>query len=216
MVTNKVTVPYVIEPAAGLDRIFLTILTDAYAEEQNVPSAKDKAKPVNYPYDTSFTKDIEDSRVCDQGDADGETRVVLRLHEDLAPYKFAVLPLMKKVCQRASLLVLGCSRAHPPSSSSNQRSNSPPLPSVFMMNSPPASRPTTTTRPRSVPSFHPPAVNEPARHRFPPQARGIAAKMRSARPTASQSTTIRLKIRYVLLSPFQHAALSVKCRCRSS
>ncbi|ELR13205.1 glycine-tRNA ligase [Acanthamoeba castellanii str. Neff] len=75
IVTGKVTMPYVIEPAVGLDRILLAFLTDAYDEETNVPTAKDKAKP---------------------GEAEGDTRVVLRLHEDLAPYKFAVLPLMKK------------------------------------------------------------------------------------------------------------------------
>jgi glycyl-tRNA synthetase len=78
-VTGKVTMPCVIEPAVGLDRILLAFLTDAYDEETNVPTAKDKAKP---------------------GEAEGDTRVVLRLHEDLAPYKFAVLPLMKKVRQR--------------------------------------------------------------------------------------------------------------------
>lgn len=38
--------PWVIEPAAGLDRLFLTLLTDAYAEETNVPSARDKEKQV--------------------------------------------------------------------------------------------------------------------------------------------------------------------------
>jgi len=75
IVTGKVTMPFVIEPAVGLDRLFLAFLTDAYAEESNVPSAKDKQK---------------------QGDPEGDTRVVLRLHQDLAPYKFAVLPLMKK------------------------------------------------------------------------------------------------------------------------
>ena len=80
IVTGKVTMPYVIEPAVGLDRILLAFLTDAYDEETNVPTAKDKAKP---------------------GEAEGDTRVVLRLHEDLAPYKFAVLPLMKKVRKRS-------------------------------------------------------------------------------------------------------------------
>ena len=59
--------PYVIEPAAGLTRACLAYLCDAYAEETGV-------------------------------DADGEnkTRVVLKLHPRLAPYKVAVLPLMKK------------------------------------------------------------------------------------------------------------------------
>lgn len=60
-------VPYVIEPAAGLTRAVLVFLLDAYHEE----SGKD---------------------------AEGEekTRVVLRLHPRFAPYKAAVLPLLKK------------------------------------------------------------------------------------------------------------------------
>ncbi len=31
-----------------------------------------------------------------QKEEEGETRVLLQLHEDIAPFKFAVLPLMKK------------------------------------------------------------------------------------------------------------------------
>jgi glycyl-tRNA synthetase len=60
-------VPYVIEPAAGLTRAVLAFLCDAYCEEQGV-------------------------------DAEGaeKTRVVLKLHPRLAPYKAAVLPLLKK------------------------------------------------------------------------------------------------------------------------
>lgn len=59
--------PYVIEPAAGLTRGILAFLSDAYAEEEGV-------------------------------DAEGQTktRVLLKLHPRLAPYKVAVLPLMKK------------------------------------------------------------------------------------------------------------------------
>lgn len=59
--------PYVIEPSAGLTRGFLTFLLDAYTEEQGV-------------------------------DADGKEkqRVLLKLNPKLAPYKAAVLPLVKK------------------------------------------------------------------------------------------------------------------------
>ena len=60
-------VPYVIEPAAGLTRAVLVYLCDAYCEEKGT-------------------------------DADGaeKTRVVLKLHPKFAPYKVAVMPLMKK------------------------------------------------------------------------------------------------------------------------
>lgn len=59
--------PYVIEPAAGLTRGVLAYLCDAYSEEAGVDS---------------------------EGEA--KTRVVLKLHPRFAPYKAAVLPLMKK------------------------------------------------------------------------------------------------------------------------
>jgi glycyl-tRNA synthetase len=60
-------IPYVIEPAAGLTRSVLCFLTDAYTEEGGV-------------------------------DASGEdkTRVLMKLHPRLAPYKAAILPLVKK------------------------------------------------------------------------------------------------------------------------
>jgi glycyl-tRNA synthetase len=54
--------PYVIEPAAGVNRSVLAFLMDAYSE-----------------------------RTTEKG----ETRVVLKLHPDLAPIKVAVLPLAK-------------------------------------------------------------------------------------------------------------------------
>jgi len=59
--------PYVIEPSAGLTRGFLTFLLDAYTEEIGV-DAKGNEK----------------------------TRVLLKLNPKLAPYKAAVLPLVKK------------------------------------------------------------------------------------------------------------------------
>lgn len=59
--------PYVIEPAAGLTRTFLCLMIDAYSEEHGV-DAKGEAK----------------------------TRVVLKLHPRLAPYKAAILPLVSK------------------------------------------------------------------------------------------------------------------------
>jgi glycyl-tRNA synthetase len=58
--------PYVIEPAAGVDRAALAFLVDAYTVEE-APTAK----------------------------GDTEKRTVLRLHKDLAPIKVAVLPLSR-------------------------------------------------------------------------------------------------------------------------
>jgi glycyl-tRNA synthetase len=58
--------PYVIEPAAGVDRAALAFLCDAYTVEE-APTAK----------------------------GDTEKRTVLKLHKDLAPIKVAVLPLSR-------------------------------------------------------------------------------------------------------------------------
>ena len=63
-VTNEKYVPYCIEPAVGLNRLFLAFMADAYDEE-----------------------------VLEGGD----TRVVLKVHPFLAPYKVAVFPLNKKL-----------------------------------------------------------------------------------------------------------------------
>ena len=59
--------PHVIEPTFGVERTFLMILLDAYDEEQ--------------------THDVNGKP---------DTRVVLRLHPRVAPYKVAILPLAKK------------------------------------------------------------------------------------------------------------------------
>jgi glycyl-tRNA synthetase len=58
--------PYVVEPAAGVDRVMLTALVDAYREEE-APTAKGGT----------------------------EKRTYLALHRDLAPTKVAVLPLSR-------------------------------------------------------------------------------------------------------------------------
>jgi glycyl-tRNA synthetase len=63
---NERFVPYVIEPAAGVDRCTLTFMMDAYAEDE-APNAKGKM----------------------------EKRTVMRLDHRLAPVKAAVLPLSR-------------------------------------------------------------------------------------------------------------------------
>jgi glycyl-tRNA synthetase len=64
--SKQKVVPHVIEPAVGVDRILLAVLCAGYAEE-----------------------DVKD----DKGNV--EKRTVLRLHPRLAPFKVAVLPLLK-------------------------------------------------------------------------------------------------------------------------
>ena len=60
-------IPYVVETSVGLDRLFLTIISMAYAEEK-------------------WFKE----------DGSEDSRVVLRIPPKIAPYKLAVLPLVKK------------------------------------------------------------------------------------------------------------------------
>ena len=64
---NRRYLPHVIEPTFGVDRTCLVLLLDAYDEEETLDV---NGKP--------------------------DTRVVLRLNPRVAPYKAAVLPLMKK------------------------------------------------------------------------------------------------------------------------
>jgi glycyl-tRNA synthetase len=65
-------IPYVIETSIGLDRLFLATMCAAYNEEEIVTPATDSAPEKK------------------------DTRVVLNLPPILAPYKVAILPLMKK------------------------------------------------------------------------------------------------------------------------
>ena len=66
-ITHEKYLPYVIEPSLGADRVTLAFLSDAYSEE-NVADEK----------------------------GNEETRVVMKFHPAIAPFKAAVLPLMKK------------------------------------------------------------------------------------------------------------------------
>ncbi|MFM8347626.1 MAG: His/Gly/Thr/Pro-type tRNA ligase C-terminal domain-containing protein, partial [Bacteroidota bacterium] len=66
--TNQSYVPYVVETSIGLDRMFLSVLSNAYREE------------------TLASKEGEEAN----------ERVVLRIPAPLAPVKAAILPLVKK------------------------------------------------------------------------------------------------------------------------
>ena len=70
--TNEHYIPHVVEPSLGADRVALAFLCEAYDEE-------------------TLTSD----------DGKEDTRVVLRLHPALAPYKAAILPLSKKLAEPA-------------------------------------------------------------------------------------------------------------------
>jgi glycyl-tRNA synthetase len=60
-------IPFVVETSVGLDRLFLTVISTAYAEEK-----------------------------WNREDGKEDSRVVLRIPAKIAPYKLAILPLVKK------------------------------------------------------------------------------------------------------------------------
>ncbi len=66
--TNEKYIPYCIEPSLGADRVALAFLVDAYTEE-----------------------------TLAAGNGKEDTRVVMKFHPALAPFKAAVLPLAKKL-----------------------------------------------------------------------------------------------------------------------
>lgn len=65
--TGKRYIPHCVEPSRGLTRAILTTMIDAYDEEEYTNQKGEK-----------------------------ETRTVARFHKDIAPVKFAILPLIKK------------------------------------------------------------------------------------------------------------------------
>ncbi|MCR5816253.1 MAG: glycine--tRNA ligase [Ruminococcus sp.] len=72
--TNERYIPYVIEPSLGVERLFLTIITEAY-DEENIGTEE---KP--------------------------DVRTVMHFHPALAPFKACVLPLSKKLSEQAGAL----------------------------------------------------------------------------------------------------------------
>lgn len=70
--TQEKYVPYVIEPTQGIERLFVAVLCEAYREYPGGRKAEEGAE------------------------AKGEAEVVLHLKPALAPYKMAILPLVKK------------------------------------------------------------------------------------------------------------------------
>ncbi|MBQ8108062.1 MAG: glycine--tRNA ligase [Ruminococcus sp.] len=72
--TNERYIPYVIEPSLGVERLFLTVVVEAY-DEENIGTEE---KP--------------------------DVRTVMHFHPALAPFKACVLPLSKKLSEQAGQL----------------------------------------------------------------------------------------------------------------
>jgi glycyl-tRNA synthetase len=83
--TNEKFVPHVVEPSAGVDRIALAVLCNAFAEEW-LPKGKG---------DEEATGGVIPAEPGKQAPAGYEARTVLRFHPRVAPIKVAVFPLLK-------------------------------------------------------------------------------------------------------------------------
>ncbi|MDA0991574.1 MAG: glycine--tRNA ligase [Verrucomicrobia bacterium] len=77
--TNEKFIPHVIEPSAGVDRITLALICNAYTEEW-------------IPKDGGETLTAEPGKQAPEG---YEARTVMRFHPRIAPIKVAVFPLLK-------------------------------------------------------------------------------------------------------------------------
>jgi glycyl-tRNA synthetase len=99
--TRERFMPWVIEPAAGVDRALLAFLSDAY-EEQNVAASEVAAAAAGIGGGTA-SADAPDGGLPKDGKAgkgggkdEDDMRTVLHLHPRLAPIKVALFPLVKK------------------------------------------------------------------------------------------------------------------------
>lgn len=77
--TNEKFIPHVVEPSAGVDRIVLALLCNAYREEW-IGKGEDNVVPA------------EPGKMPPEG---FEARTVMRFHPKIAPVKVAVFPLLK-------------------------------------------------------------------------------------------------------------------------
>jgi len=82
--TGQSYIPHVVEPSAGVDRIVLALLCDAYAEEWVPREARAGSRP-----------DIRPAEPGARPPEGYEKRTVLRFSPVVAPVKVAVFPLLK-------------------------------------------------------------------------------------------------------------------------
>eukprot|EP00823_Brevimastigomonas_motovehiculus_P008489 TRINITY_DN77_c0_g1_i1.p1 TRINITY_DN77_c0_g1~~TRINITY_DN77_c0_g1_i1.p1 ORF type:complete len:606 (+),score=218.34 TRINITY_DN77_c0_g1_i1:36-1853(+) len=109
--TREKVVPYVIEPALGLDRLILSVLCDSYVEERLSPSSlssscsssSSSSSSASAPAAAATAVGLKKKPLVDHD----SMRVVLKMQPDLAPYRFAVLPLncSDSATERAALEV---------------------------------------------------------------------------------------------------------------
>lgn len=79
--SNEKFIPHVVEPSAGVDRIALAIICNAYREEW-VPKGEG-------------SKEVLEAAPGTQAPEGYEPRTVMRFHPSIAPVKVAVFPLLK-------------------------------------------------------------------------------------------------------------------------
>ena len=96
--------PSVIEPALGINRLILAILSDSFVPDDEVGGASQRdagSKTAETEQQTgSHTTQRQEKKTRTQArPAKGASRVVLRFHPNVAPFKFAIMPVVTAVPQ---------------------------------------------------------------------------------------------------------------------
>jgi len=97
--TKKKFWPYVVEPAAGVDRAALAFLVDAYEEKNqksNIKNQNNGMSSTSSDNNYSLSEDNSESKGNNKKQERAEGETVLHFHPKLAPIKAAVFPLVKK------------------------------------------------------------------------------------------------------------------------
>ncbi len=88
--------PHVVEPSVGVDRLILALLSDAWHVKDVVPLPLSASTMTSTSTSTTSTEGGKSESTAAAAAAGADRRTVLSIHEDLAPIKFAVLPVTSK------------------------------------------------------------------------------------------------------------------------
>jgi len=96
--TKEKIVPYVIEPTLGIERLMLAVICDAFEEVLSGRSSSHPEQSEGSPADAGSGIQAGDSSAMPQNDS---LETVLHFNPSIAPVKVAVLPLVKKLSDKA-------------------------------------------------------------------------------------------------------------------
>ncbi|MFH1837920.1 MAG: glycine--tRNA ligase [Candidatus Kuenenbacteria bacterium] len=93
-ITNEKYIPHIMETSAGLNRMLLAFLHEAYAEEEIYP-VREQDSAVSLKTSSSSDNNNKLKSTTFSNKVNNEIRVVLKFDKRLAPIKIAVFPLLK-------------------------------------------------------------------------------------------------------------------------